>query len=184
MLSPFTIIGIILSMYAVAAMTFVLLTRIVVHYKAKNLSQDEKDAYLALPAAKGTSGSQIGSFIQTIILGVLGVVILVGQASVTGSSGGGTSDLGALFGLEILALFILLPTTIVVIITNGFWIYSKKNHFAEQVAIVTGNAPMRIYSQHTASWIMWVIATGVMIYLTYNGVHQDVAHQVYLDSIK
>lgn len=186
MFSTHTIIAIVISMYAVAAMTSTLLTRLAASRKVTLLSQEEKDALLGTPAAKGSSGAQMGSFVMAIIILILGVLILIGQlgSSSAISSGTGTSGLNSPFlGLEILAFFGLAIATVVTVIINAFWIYSKKTHLAEQVAIITGKATARLYRQHIISWVMWIIATGFMVYLAYNSAQQDIYYQQLLSSL-
>lgn len=186
MFSTHTIIAIAISMYAVAAMTSTLLTRFVISRQVPSLSQDEKNALLATPAAKGLTGPQIGSFVLAIIILITGGLALVGQIGAASAieSGTGTSGLSSpFFGLEILSLFALVVVSFITAITNAFWIYSKKTHLAEQVAIATGQATARLYRQHITSWIVWIIAAGFIIYLAYNSAQQDIYYNNLLSSL-
>lgn len=186
MFSTHTIIAIVISMYAVAAMTSTLLTRFAVSRRVRSLSQDEKEALLATPAAKGLSGAQIGSFVLAVIILITGGLALIGQLGTASAleSGTGTSGLSSpFFGLEILSLFVLAIVSLIAVITNAFWIYSKKTHFAEQVAILTGQATARLYRQHITSWITWIIAAGFIIYLAYNSAQQDLYYNNLMSSL-
>jgi hypothetical protein len=121
----------------------------------------------AAKAAKGKTFPQMASFVCTIILCLIPIIIGLGIAITTLTNSSSSESLNVISGVIIITAFLLIVMTPLTAIINSFWIYPKKLRLAEAYAFENKTATKLLKVQRRSAWVIWIFYTVVGAFLVY-----------------